>query len=436
MGLQYQPAANAESELGVAPDLSSLSGSSPVAGRELRRRWWAALRKGQRACAAGAFASCLLAAAALALTSFRVGGGARAAGQRDADAHQGVSELVMVKGRKKAEMVPDMGMGFPTGTYWPTLFCFSVMNAKNNDEIATIKGQLRNRTGIFACDNVAVLSAKKIYLGKGHKKPDGQSVKVYSWVNPANPVPMGNLQGGDSTNSFKNTEIFINAWNILAKSGAIFGHNWTVKVDPDAVFFPERLRWHLKHHTWGTEARYFKNCKFKGPQLYGALEVFNEAAMRKYKENGRVCSTQLAWQGWGEDEWIDKCMSEKLGATAINDYTLVGDHRCMNAECEDTWRPAFHDYKTEALYYNCWKRSMDAEKWKKKEVKRQQELKEGGYFCCVSSWNPSNPCNSCQDGSKQSPGHGYCGGSRTACKKCGQQSHWCKSAGQGKYRLA
>lgn len=314
---------------------------------------------------------------------------------------------------------PDQGMGFPTGSHWPSLFCYSVMNAENAQEIALIKGQLRNRSGIFGCDNVAVLSGKRMLLGDGHKYSNGSHVQVYTWVNPAHSVPMGNLAAGDNTNSFKNTDIFINAWNILVKSKAVFGHNWTAKVDPDAVFFAYRLRWHVKKwtHPLDNAAYYLKNCLFKGPQLYGALEVFNEAAMRLYDTKGKSC-TQLPWGGWGEDEWIDKCM-QMIGAHAMNDYQLVGDHRCMAAECGDTWRVAFHDYKTEEAYYNCWKTTMHA-----------QKIKDEGDFCCTYSANHDDPCGTCLPSNKQWPGKKFCGGSRWACHQCGATTAWCRSTGK------
>jgi len=312
---------------------------------------------------------------------------------------------------EKAEVkqpVPDASTGFPTKKWWPTLFCWSVMNFKNAEEVRTIKGQVRNRTGIVGCDNFAVLSGRRMYLGKGHKLPNGSHVKVYSWLNPAHSVPMGDLAAGDHTNSYKNADIFIGAWNILVSSGGLWGHNWTVKVDPDAVFFAYRLRAHMKKWTWGTDAMYFKNCNMKGPRLYGALEVVNEAAMRKYEALGKGCQN-LPWKGWGEDEWIDKCMRDVCKAQAKIDYKLVGDHRCMAAECDDIERTAYHDYKTEASYYDCWKRSKDAEK-----------VKEGGYFCCTYG----SDCNTCT--SRQWPGKDFCGGSKAKCRQCGTQTKWCQ----------
>merc|ERR1712050_792410 len=57
------------------------------------------------------------------------------------------------------------------------------------------------------------------------------------------PIP-GNLsvKYGGKWNTALNTDIFIGVWNAVSLLGRYQYHDWTVKVDPDAVFFPERLR--------------------------------------------------------------------------------------------------------------------------------------------------------------------------------------------------
>jgi len=332
-----------------------------------------------------------------------------------------VTEKTTTTEEKKETIPPDPSFGWPTDVYWPRLFCWSVMNKDNVQEVATMKMQVKMHIGIASCERFAVLSGIKMYLGEGHKWDNGTAVKVHSWENPAKPVPMGNLGAGDETNSFKNTDIFINAWNILISSKIMQGDvDWVIKADPDAVFFPERLRKHVKPFSWGQQTKtplYFKNCFYKGPKLYGALEVFNQAAMLKLSSHMSWC-TSLPWGGWGEDEFIDKCM-ERLSAKALQDYKLVGDHRCMSAECEATDRASFHDYKTPELYQNCWNRSKNSEKWVK-------QMAEGNFFCCTSPGNPGDPCNTCNPGASTKAGQGWCGSSKNQCKGCGTGATWCK----------
>jgi len=325
------------------------------------------------------------------------------------------------KDKKGDAKKPDPSFGWPAEVYWPRLFCWSVMNKDNPQEVSTMKMQVKLHIGISSCERFAVLSGVRMYLGEGHKWKNGTAVKVYSWRNPAKAVPMGNLQAGDETNSFKNTEIFINAWNILLSSKIMEGDiDWIIKADPDAVFFPERLRKHVKPFSWGKQTKtpmYFKNCNYKGPKLYGALEVFNQAAMLKLNKHMAWC-TGLPWGGWGEDEFIDKCMI-RLSAKALQDYKLVGDHRCMSAECEATDRASFHDYKSPELYQNCWNRSKNSEKYIKK-------MAQGHFFCCTSPGNHADPCNTCNPGASTKPNQGWCGSSKRQCKGCGGGSEWCK----------
>jgi len=323
--------------------------------------------------------------------------------------------------------MPHPGMGWPQGTYSPTLFCWSVFNVDNADEVKLMKLQLKMHIGIFACDEARTLSGKAISLGQGHRYENGSAIEVYSWFNPAKPAPRGNYAQGDNTMSFKNTQIFISAWKILADSGVLFNFNWTVKADPDAVLFPERLRWHLKPHTHGNAPKHLKNCNYNGlAALYGSLEVFNQHAMWAYKQKQQECVDQLPWQHWGEDQWIDTCMWKIVGSAPLNDYTLVGDHRCMQAECEDTWRAAFHDYKTEWSYLDCWHRSV-----------RAKRIKDTGEYCCLSARDASDPCNTCWPGSDKKPGTGdWCASSWENCHKCGAQTAWCRTGKDGRNVLA
>jgi hypothetical protein len=45
-----------------------------------------------------------------------------------------------------------------------------------------------------------------------------------------------------------NTDVFIAVWSEVCHQGDHRNHDWVVKVDPDSVFFPVRLRWLLQKH--------------------------------------------------------------------------------------------------------------------------------------------------------------------------------------------
>merc|ERR1711933_301046 len=54
---------------------------------------------------------------------------------------------------------------------------------------------------------------------------------------------------GQTTNSWLNTKVFMKAWDVVISRKDYLEQSWVVKVDPDAVFFPQRLRVHLAPHT-------------------------------------------------------------------------------------------------------------------------------------------------------------------------------------------
>merc|ERR1711972_495569 len=81
-------------------------------------------------------------------------------------------------------------------------------------------------------------------------------------VIPTPQVGMGNLNApGQTTNSWLNTEIFLQAWQFVFYDGRFKKHDWIIKVDPDAVFFPERLRNNVRQHTSpGGASLFYMNC--------------------------------------------------------------------------------------------------------------------------------------------------------------------------------
>merc|ERR1719446_347023 len=83
-----------------------------------------------------------------------------------------------------------------------------------------------------------------------------------------------------------NTPVFQHYWSHLIKDGRAFKHDWTIKVDPDCVFFPDRLTEMLKN-TYGAKGQpdhavWLNNCQLG---LHGPIEVFNAKALRVYADH-------------------------------------------------------------------------------------------------------------------------------------------------------
>jgi len=228
----------------------------------------------------------------------------------------------------------------------PWLFCWSHMR-RGGPEEELVRMQFQNRISIFQCDSALVISTERMLLGELEGKA------VYTWANPS-PAASKGTRGvnGSTTDSYLNTHTFIKAWEMLMGSGVVWSFDFVVKVDPDAVFLPERLRGHVKPHM-GKDV-YFANCGKWGGQvlLYGAVEVFSSQALRRYWENNSTCAS-IPWQGWGEDYYLQQCM-DALSVESVPDLLQVADKRCVDAPCSDYTKVAFHDYKDPKEYLHCY----------------------------------------------------------------------------------
>lgn len=229
------------------------------------------------------------------------------------------------------------------------MFCFAV--SRPGFEIDSMKNQLSKRTGVFACNDYAVIADHKESLGFGNPGCG----EVFTWVNAVPAVPAGTYGvNGMTTSSWLNTNVFIMAWDTLMGSGKLWRHDWVVKVDPDAVFLADRLRRILTPYTGGP--KFMLNCNFNGPKIFGALEVFSVPAIGAYKDRIGECKTGMNWHGWGEDMYMQECM-KRLGVAAIEDFTLVGDDRCGYTPCTNKERVAFHAFKNMVAWNGCYEQA-------------------------------------------------------------------------------
>merc|ERR1719291_307212 len=114
---------------------------------------------------------------------------------------------------------------------------------------------------IFACDEYVVYSNVSMEVVPG---------VVTSAILGSLKVKLGGKFG-----TAMNTNVFLKVWAKLFSERRFSLHDWTVKVDPDAVFLPERLRSILANYEEVSEGVYLNNCKFG---LHGPVEVFSKNA--------------------------------------------------------------------------------------------------------------------------------------------------------------
>lgn len=223
-----------------------------------------------------------------------------------------------------------------------TIFCFS-LSMPFGYEPGLLQFQQSMNASIFGCDDHAVYSNATV--------PGVQTtiIKKDLTVKP----------GGDSY-TLLNTWVFIAVFKKVIDDGWHKKHKWVVKVDPDAVFFPDRLRVVVKAHG---STGYINNCKFG---LHGPIEVFSRIAMNALaadyeasfdKKTPKKCVEKLHFGQWGEDFFLSQCLTKILKVTRELDERLMCEAHC---DCPDwywchngTGRVTFHPFKQVDLYKQC-----------------------------------------------------------------------------------
>jgi len=218
-----------------------------------------------------------------------------------------------------------------------SLFCFTVVTpagvvahgVQPGYEQELLQMMKANAWGIFACD------ASQVYQGARAQKGEWHSVI--------------------------NTDIFVKVWHEVQKEGLYKAHDWTVKVDADAVFFPDRLRTHLVDLRPPKDtAMYLHNIKFHF-RFQGALEVISTKAVDIFLANANACAEHIGSMG-GEDFFTMECL-DGMGVGHMTDFSLLSDKYAHGAgwnlfdvnPCFEQAFVAFHPYKAVNSWTGCHK---------------------------------------------------------------------------------
>lgn len=139
-------------------------------------------------------------------------------------------------------------------------------------------------------------------------------------------------------------------------------NDWTIKVDADAVFFPEHFRVKVRYNlrTPRGSTVYLRNTAYKFKFL-GALEALTHEAFAIYVERGWECEQHLTQEG-GEDYWLEQCL-EGLGIDYQTDEALLHDKYAADENCKDPYGVAHHFFKQVKDWNECWDKGENA--WNK-----------------------------------------------------------------------
>jgi len=235
------------------------------------------------------------------------------------------------------------------------LFCFSIVAPYGHTK-KLVAWQSSQNASIFACDSFAVYSNKSLQVGLGR-----QTTVIDQ--------DMDCRKGTDEAWGF-NAWMFVAIWRGVIEHGLWQSSEWTVKVDPEAVFFPGRLRDLLRLHRG---AAYMTDCR---AGVHGPVQVVSREALAVLAEDyaqswdgqaPKLCMLQLQPVEFGNctrDSFLDECLLRVL-----LDQPRLPEKRLscqMACDCKDwIWcnseSVSFAPYRTVETYHQCMANSQAVE---------------------------------------------------------------------------
>lgn len=199
--------------------------------------------------------------------------------------------------------------------------------------------QSASRIGVFACDESAIYSDRTIRLA-----PGGLETRKVD-------LDFG-CPGEGECSAPLNGSSLIAVWRAVAQDGRFASHDWTVKVDPATVFFPDRLGRSLETYQDAQQGLFLKSCK---NGMHGALEVLSMRAVAAFVVGSRHCAEHSQEL---EDVFTDHCLSEVLGVRRIDVANVLVQGQCDPPDnwesCLDGTSASFHPFRTVESYQLCW----------------------------------------------------------------------------------
>jgi hypothetical protein len=246
---------------------------------------------------------------------------------------------------KGAEMLDACQVSALPVTTGQSLYCWALM-VPWSYERELLAFQFEQRGSLFGCDEYAVYSNEVVSI-----VPDVKTIMV--------DVDLHCEKGGEFGTAL-NTGIFLRIWKKVIEECNWRLHDWTVKVDPDTVFFPQKLRQVLlSRHTEQDGGVYLNNCKLG---MHGPIEVFSRNAVRVFWQSHQRCIDYFysACRGpcaWGEDMFIDQCLSKVLQVSRDFDGDMLQESNCNPSNgwksCSNPHTVAFHPFKSVGEYSQC-----------------------------------------------------------------------------------
>lgn len=219
--------------------------------------------------------------------------------------------------------MPPAPKGQGMGT---TLYCFAAYLPGSYEE-RLIDIARANSASIFACDEHDLFHTWQSHMS--------------TWDSKAT--------------TLTNIDVFIDVWNHVEKAGRLWKYDWTVKVDPDCLIVPERLRWHLGAlNAPVKQPVYVKNnalnASIGNSGFLGAVEVFSREALELYFDWWPMCQKTIGVNG-GEDGFMKGCM-DAMGVGYVVDGGMFKPDNDPRV-CKDGTKAAYHPLKIQENFQCC-----------------------------------------------------------------------------------
>merc|ERR1712151_155999 len=149
-----------------------------------------------------------------------------------------------------------------------SLFCFAAYtentgNSKPNLELQLLQEQHQRMASIFSCAEWAVYADVVVPLGGGDMTIQVDDVRGDF-----------HILKRKETNTWVNSGMFVQIWTKVRDAGHYKNHNWVIKADADAVFFPYKLINVLRDISVPQQGVYLENCKCMDMLGVGRQENF------------------------------------------------------------------------------------------------------------------------------------------------------------------
>jgi hypothetical protein len=196
----------------------------------------------------------------------------------------------------------------------------------------------KRRASVFACDSFAIYAVEATAVRACHLPNEFAPQHVHA-----------------QKDGLFSVETFQKVWASLVEHRQYLHYDWTVKVDPEVVFFPLRLRkrlWLLRPPD-GT-ALYFKSAN-ASVGFAGAIEVWSKEALERFFLHDTSCRRALG-HCLREDRFTESCL-DMVGAGFMEDDSILSRAASASA-CSNHVHTGFLTFGGVGPWVECYERAQ------------------------------------------------------------------------------